>query len=142
VWLFLIVASATWAVAFALRALATAYGETLENTRHAPGPPLDWWLHGLDPASGPVPAVSRVVVLLILGAIVLVWWRFRPTPLSAVGAGLFIGGGAANTVERFVMGGVTDYIPVPGYLVNFTDIAVIGGGVLLAVALVLSLVSR
>jgi hypothetical protein len=143
--LFLIVASATWCLAFVLRALATAYGQTVENTRHAAGPPLAWWLQGLDLSATPVPAVSRVLVLLILGAIVVIWWRFRPTRLSAVGAGLLIGGGAANTAERITVGGVTDYLPVPwpdGYLVNFNDVAIVVGGTLLTVALVWSLARR
>jgi hypothetical protein len=143
--LFLIVASATWFLALGLRALATTYGQTLENTRHLPGPPLVWWLRALDPDASPVPALSRLAILLILGAIVLIWWRFRPTRLAVVGAGLLIGGGAANTAERIAVGGVTDYIPVPwagGYLVNITDIAVLTGAALLTVAFVCSLVRR
>jgi hypothetical protein len=141
----LIVASGTWFLAFALRALATTYGQTLENTRRIPRPPLVWWLQGLDPATVPVPVVSRLVVLLILCVIVTLWWRRRPTRLAAVGAGLFIGGAAASTAEQIAVGSVTDYIPVPwpdGYLMNSADLAIAAGAVLLTAALVRSLARR
>ncbi len=140
----LIVASGTWLLALVVRVLAKAHGETVENTRRILSPPLAW-LKGLGPVTVHVPVISSVIVLLFVCAIVLAWWRLRPTPLAATGLGLFIGGAAANTTEQVVFGGVTDYIPIswPGdAMVNVPDLAVIAGFFLLAVALVVSFDNR
>ncbi len=141
----LIVASGTCLLALVLRALARAHVETVENPRLIPPPPLAW-LKELRPISVQVPLISTVLVLLLICAIVFVWWRLRPTPLAATGLGLFIGGAAANTIERVTFGAVTDYIPISWpneyYLVNFPDVAIVAGGVLLAIALVSSFARR
>ena len=75
----------------------------------------------------------------------MAWWRLRPNRLAATGLGLFIGGAVANTTELLIFGAVTDYIPIswPGdYFVNFPDLAVVTGTVLLAAALVHSIAIR
>ena len=140
----LIVASGTWLLALGLRALAKAHVETVENPQHIPSPTLAW-LEGLGRPSMQVPVISSVIVLLTICAIVLVWWRLRPTPLAATGLGLFIGAAASNTTEQRTFGGVTDYIPISwpnDYIVNFPDVAIVAGSVLLAIALVCSLTRR
>jgi len=142
--LLLIVASGTWFLALVLRTLAKSYAKTVENARHVASPPLAW-LKGLGPASIQVPVISSVIVLLIMCAIVVVWWRFRPTPLAATGFGLFSGGAAANITEQIAFSGVTDYISIAwpdDYLVNVSDVAIIAGGALLAIALFSSLARR
>ncbi len=139
-----IIASGTWLLAFVLRELARAHGETLENHRRITPPPLAW-VKGLGPSSVQVPVVSAVIVLLVVCAIVLLWWRLRPTALAAIGLGLFGGGSAANTAEQILFGSVTDYIPISwpdDYFLNFPDIAVSVGGALLAIAMVRSLARR
>ena len=140
----IVVASGTWLLALVLRALAKTHLETLENPRHIPSPPLAW-LKGLGPTSIQVPVISSVEVLLIICVIILVWWRLRPPPLAATGLGLFVGGAAANTAEEMALGRVTDYIPISwpdDYLVNFPDLAIVAGGVLLTTALVYSVRHR
>jgi len=142
--LLLVVASGTWLLALVLRALAKSRVETVENARHVVSPPLAW-LKGLGPTSIQVPVVSSVIVLLIMCAIVVVWWRLRPTPLAAMGFGLFSGGAAANITEQIAFGGVTDYISISwldDYLVNVSDLAIIAGAALLAIALFSSLARR
>ena len=143
-WLWLSVACGTWFLALVLRALAKAYLQTVENARHILSPPLAW-LKGLGLTSIQVPVLSIVIVLLIISAIILLWWRLRPPPLVATGLGLFIGGATANTTEQVTFGSVTDYIPLAwpnDYLVNFSDVAIVAGGVLLAITLVSSLARR
>jgi len=142
--LLLIVASGTWFLALVLRALAKLHVETVENARHVPSPPLAW-LKGLGPTSIQVPVISSVIVLLFTCAIVVVWWRLRPPPLAAMGFGLFSGGAAANITEQIAFSGVTDYISISwpdAYLVNVSDVAIITGGALLAIALFSSLARR
>ena len=139
-----IVGSGTWLLALVLRAVAEAYFETVENPRQMASPPLAW-LKGLGSASIHVPVISSVIVLLIICAIVLAWWRLRPTPLAATGLGLFIGGAFSNTAEQITHSGVTDYIPIlwpDDYLVNVADVAIVAGGVLLTIALVSSFARR
>ena len=61
------------------------------------------------------------------------------------GFGLFIGGAAANVTEQIAFGGVTDYISISwldDYLVNVSDLAIIAGAALLAIALFSSLARR
>jgi len=140
----LIIGSGTWLLAFVIRDLARKHGETLENHWHGIRLPLAW-VKGLGPRSVEVPVISAVIVLVILCAVVLLWWRLRPTALAAIGLGLFGGGSAANIAERITFGSVTDYIPISWpdyYFLNFSDLAVLAGGVLLAIAMVGSLARR
>lgn len=76
-----------------------------------------------------LPAASA----LVLG---LVWARRRRYPL---GAGLILGGGAANLLERLRRGRVYDYIQFPKapgqlkrYVFNLADFAILLGGILLS----------
>ncbi len=136
----------TWLLAFVLRGLARAYLEPLENPRHALRPPLSWLSLGwLGNSSGEIPLIAAISVLVLVLAIILAWWRLRPSRLAAAGLGLLTGGAVANMSEQLAYGTVTDYIPVswPGdYMVNFADLSVLGGIVLLAIALLHSLAIR
>jgi hypothetical protein len=139
-----IIGSGTWLLAFVLRDLARTRGETVENHWRTIRPPLAW-VKGLGPISIEVPMISAVIVLVILCAVFLLWWRLRPTALAAIGLGLFGGGAAANIAEEITFGSVTDYIPISWpdeYFLNFSDLAVLAGGALLAIAMVRSLARR
>ena len=76
--------------------------------------------------------------LLALSAAALgaAWLLRRRSP---VGAGLLLGGGAANAWERLRMGSVYDYLRFPKapgkvkrYVFNLTDLAIMAGSLLLA----------
>ena len=139
-----IIGSGTWLLAFVVRDFARKHGETIENHWHTIRPPLAW-VKGLGPRSVEVPVISAVIVLVILCAVVLLWWRLRPTALAAIGLGLFGGGSAANIAEQITFDSVTDYIPISwpdDYFVNFPDLAVLAGGILLAIAMLGSLARR
>lgn len=76
-----------------------------------------------------LPAASA----LVLGS---VWARRRKSPL---GAGLVLGGGAGNLLERLRRGAVYDYIQFPKapgrlkrYVFNLADFAILLGGILLS----------
>src|SRR5512144_2438905 len=136
----------TWLLALVLRAYAKSFLDTLENSRHVM-PPVFGWV----PAGRPVevPAVTAIVVLIVVYGITLAWWRLRLTWPASTGLGLFMGGAAANTSERLAFGSVTDYIPIhlpiswsARYLANFADLAIVMGTVLLAGALLHSCAAR
>jgi signal peptidase II len=63
----------------------------------------------------------------------------RDTILLLVGFGLLVGGGVGNLVDRARLGSVTDYIRNGGHAFNIADVAILVGGVLVAVALIGSL---
>ncbi len=126
------VAVCTWLLAFVLRASVTLFLDTLENS-HSMIPPVFGWMANGRPVE--IPALTAIVVPIILYAIALAWWRLRLTWPASTGLGLFVGGAAANTSERLAFGGVIDYIPISwpdSYLVNFADLAILAGTVLLA----------
>lgn len=128
----LAVAVWTWLLALVLRVSVMPFLDTLENSHYVVPPVFGWMVNG-QPVE--IPAVTAIVVPIILYAIALAWWRFRLTWLASTGLGLFVGGAASNTSERLAFGGVIDYIPIswPGaYLVNFADLAILAGTVLLA----------
>ena len=51
----------------------------------------------------------------------------------AAGAGLLVGGGLANGLERLVSGAVTDFILVGRVVVNLADVAVVIGIAILTI---------
>ena len=84
---------------------------------------------GLPIPNSALPAASAAV----LGSI---WARRRRSPL---GAGLLLGGGAGNLLERLRRGRVYDYVqfprapgPLKRYVFNLADFAILLGGLLLA----------
>nr|WP_326186135.1 signal peptidase II [uncultured Oscillibacter sp.] len=84
---------------------------------------------GLPIPKSALPAASAAV----LGSI---WARRRRSPL---GAGLLLGGGAGNLLERLRRGRVYDYVqfprapgPLKRYVFNLADFAILLGGLLLA----------
>ena len=127
----LAVAVCTWLLAFVLRACVTPFLDTLENSRQVMPPVFGWMANG-QPVE--IPALTAIVVPMILYAIALAWWRLRLTWPASAGLGLFAGGAAANTSERLAFGGVIDYIPISWpdtYLANFADLAILAGIMLL-----------
>ena len=138
----LAVAVCTWLLAFVLRVSVMPFLDTLENAHYVVPPVFGWMVNG-QPVQ--ISAFTAIVVPIILYAIALVWWRFRLTWPASTGLGLFVGGAAANTSERLAFGGIIDYIPISwpdAYLVNFADLAVLAGTVLLAGALLHSCAVR
>jgi signal peptidase II len=92
------------------------------------------------------------VVLAVLGFIVIalvlgyVFWGCRHYPLgdnrlSLVALGLMLGGIIGNLIDRLRFGGVTDFISIgwwPDF--NLADSALVAGTIILALALLLSLI--
>jgi signal peptidase II len=76
-------------------------------------------------------------VLTILGiALVPVIARRSDHPAVLVGAGLLVGGGLANLVDRLFTGGVTDFIhPGSPIVFNLADVALFVGTVTMSVAM-------
>jgi signal peptidase II len=85
----------------------------------------------------PEPLRRPAVVIVPLGlAIVLaaLWIRRRPGGVEAYGWALVLGGAAGNVIDRLVFGHVVDFIHVRHWPVfNVADMAIVAGGVLLAV---------
>jgi signal peptidase II len=84
-----------------------------------------------------------VVIALVLGYAL---WGYRRYPLgdnrlSLVALGLMLGGIIGNLIDRLRFGGVTDFISIgwwPDF--NLADSALVAGTILLALALLLSLI--
>ena len=79
--------------------------------------------------------LSREVVLSISGAVLGTMWMTRRR--SPLGAGLVLGGGLSNLMERLMQGKVYDYVRFPKapgklkkYVFNLADFAVFTGGIL------------
>ena len=77
-------------------------------------------------------------MVLGIAALVLVPMMARRilSPSGRIGLGLLVGGAAGNLVDRFLWGGVTDFIGIGGQVViNLADVALIVGCVLATRAL-------
>jgi signal peptidase II len=74
-----------------------------------------------------------VAVLVIGGALTVLWRRRHPSWILVVGLGLVLGGAAGNLWDRLITGRVVDYIDVRFWPVfNLADSAiVVGMGLLL-----------
>jgi len=82
--------------------------------------------------------IRREGLLVLSGAVLSAVWLLRGR--SPVGAGLALGGGAANLAERLRHGKVYDYVQFPKapgrlkrYVFNLADFAIFAGGLLMAV---------
>ena len=82
--------------------------------------------------------VRREALLVLTGAALGAAWLLRGR--SPVGAGLMLGGGAANLAERLRHKQVYDYVQFPKapgklkrYVFNLADFAIFAGGIALAV---------
>lgn len=62
---------------------------------------------------------------LVLTAIAVGWWRYRPRQRSvAVSLGLITGGAVGNLIDRVIAGRVTDFLDIHGWPVfNVADMA-------------------
>ena len=81
--------------------------------------------------------ISRNVILSISGAVLATLWLTRRR--SPLGAGLALGGGLSNLVERLKQGKVYDYVRFPKapgklkkYVFNLADFAIFAGGLIWA----------
>jgi signal peptidase II len=63
----------------------------------------------------------------------------RHTLILLVGFGLVVGGGIGNLVDRARLGGVTDFIRNGDRAFNLADLAIFAGGLLVLIALMVSL---
>ena len=80
--------------------------------------------------------IRREGLLVLSGAVLGVVWLLRGR--SPLGAGLALGGGAANLAERLRHGKVYDYVQFPKapgklkrYVFNLADFAIFAGGLLM-----------
>lgn len=75
-------------------------------------------------------SATALLPLLLLGllavCVITYYYLFRE---HAVGFGLVIGGGCSNVLDRFVLGCVQDWLPIPftGLLNNVADWAIFAG---------------
>jgi signal peptidase II len=83
--------------------------------------------------------ISRNVILSISGAVLATLWLTRRR--SPLGAGLALGGGLSNLVERLKQGKVYDYVRFPKapgklkkYVFNLADFAIMAGAMLCVIA--------
>jgi signal peptidase II len=78
--------------------------------------------------------LTTIVVGLAFVAVAIIFWKLAPKDrLTAVGAGLLIGGAIGNLIDRFRFSAVVDYIAVgPWPRFNVADTAVVVGVLLLA----------
>ena len=79
--------------------------------------------------------LSIFLGICLLGITVIMSWFVyseRDNVYLLFGKGLFLGGAFANVVDRFMSGGVRDWIPLPGVGVynNLADIAIFCGVVI------------
>jgi len=79
-----------------------------------------------------LPVPKKLVTALSCAALGCIWLRRRESP---VGAGLFLGGGLSNLLERLRRGRVFEYVRFPRapgrlrrYVFNLADFAVFMGG--------------
>ena len=79
--------------------------------------------------------ISRNVILSVSGAVLGTLWMTRRR--SPLGAGLALGGGLGNLMERITQGKVYDYLRFPKapgglkkYVFNLADLAIFSGGIL------------
>ena len=80
-----------------------------------------------------------VVTLIFIGAIVFYMFKQRPEgKLFYVLAGLIIGGGVGNLIDRLLYGYVIDYLSLSFFppVCNFADYCITGGVVVLAVSII------
>jgi signal peptidase II len=77
-------------------------------------------------------SVWTVVALLGLAVALLVAKRV-PSPAMGVAAGLVLGGGLGNVLDRLIVGSVTDFISIVGHLdFNLADVALAAGCLLMS----------
>lgn len=74
---------------------------------------------------------AMAVVLLIAAAVL--GPRVRKGTLSPAAVALILGGAASNLFDRAVTGSVRDFLPIGPVIINFADLAVLTGLVLVAV---------
>jgi signal peptidase II len=86
--------------------------------------------------AAPLSLIATAAVLAILG---FLCWAGVARPFVLVGFGLLIGGGLGNLVDRLRLGHVTDFILREDRAFNVADVAIMLGGMVVMVGLVLLL---
>ena len=77
-----------------------------------------------------------VVIGLIACVVVWIWANRSQSKWLAIGAGLIIGGGIGNTIDRIAYGAVADFASLQAfgfywYVFNIADVAIVAGFLLL-----------
>lgn len=73
---------------------------------------------------GLFPFWSNIILIVIISFILFFLWRFK----SKVGVWLIIVGGICNLLDRFIRGGVVDFLKLPLIpAFNFADVAICFG---------------
>ncbi len=134
-WIFLLAASATFALDQASKAIATRHPPAV---RTAPGSAR--WSFGpaLNPVRGGSRRRFRPIALWLVTALMAALWIARIGPrLDAIAAatlGGAIGGAAGNACDRVVRGGVIDFIAWRRMVAfNLADLAIIAAVATLAI---------
>jgi lipoprotein signal peptidase len=81
--------------------------------------------------AGTATMVAIMAIGLAAGA--LLARRVVSTRAAALGAGLALGGGLSNTIDRVLHGAVQDYLVVGTVVINLADLAVLTGLVMVSV---------
>jgi len=75
-----------------------------------------------------------VVALIVIGAVVYVDYRYRPTMWTRIGLGLLLGGAVGNFCDRIWQGTVTDYVYIAIIhfpIFNLADVCIDAGVIIL-----------
>lgn len=83
---------------------------------------------GIGPQWAVVLVSALVVLILILDLMIT---SSASTSVSSLAAGVLLGGGVANLIERLLWGATTDVVIGAGLAANLADVAVTGGLVLI-----------
>jgi signal peptidase II len=82
-------------------------------------------------------ALLVAVSALALGAVIVTWWRRRRASTAEQAAyALIVAGAVGNAIDRFLRGFVVDFIEIHRWpIFNVADVAIVAGGILLAIVL-------
>ena len=82
--------------------------------------------------SGDLGRLILIAVSLVASVLLWVWLARTPSPLSAAGLGLIIGGAIGNVIDRVNYGAVADFFLFHAfgfswYIFNIADVAIVAG---------------
>ena len=86
--------------------------------------------------SGDLGWLILTAVSLVASIFLWIWLARTPSPLSAAGLGLIIGGAISNLIDRIIYGAVADFFLFHAfgfswYIFNIADVAIVAGVVAL-----------
>jgi signal peptidase II len=81
------------------------------------------------------PLLLGLMSMLVLAFVLVRWWQRRRAPqVEQLAYALIVAGAVGNAIDRLARGYVVDFIEIHRWPVfNVADIAVVGGGLILAV---------